>query len=79
MARIFTIGNIEIWVFANDHLPPHFHLITPDHEALIRIADLEIIAGSIRPADRRRVWGWIVENRETIAAAWNGLHPRFPA
>lgn len=79
MARIFTIGNIEIWVFANDHLPPHFHLITPDHEALVRIDDLTIMAGSIRPADRRRVWGCVVENREAIASAWTRLHPNFPA
>lgn len=79
MARIVKIGNIEIRVFANDHLPPHFHVITPDHEALIVLADLSIYSGEITPAVRRRVWGWLVEHRDEIAAEWNRLHPEFPA
>jgi hypothetical protein len=32
-----TIRNITIRVYANDHLPPHFHIVAPDFEALVEM------------------------------------------
>jgi hypothetical protein len=48
-------------VYANDHLPPHFHAITPDNEALIEVATLTILRGDLRHATPR------------AARCWNGL------
>lgn len=28
MGKLVQIGNIIIRVYANDHLPPHFHIVT---------------------------------------------------
>jgi hypothetical protein len=38
MGRLHKIGNITIRVYANGHLPPHIHTISPEFEALILIA-----------------------------------------
>ena len=54
MPTIAALGNVLIRMFADDHNPPHFHVVTPDHEALIRLSDLSVMAGSIDPPQPRR-------------------------
>jgi len=48
MGRLHQIGKLIIRVYANDHLPPHFHAISPDFEALIEIATLTVLAGDFK-------------------------------
>lgn len=78
MGRLTTIRKTIITVYANDHLPPHFHAITPDNEALIEIATLSILRGDLRPATRRTVLEWAAANRQALVAEWNRLNARFP-
>lgn len=78
MATLHSDGKVSVRVYANDHLPPHFHVTTPDREALVLIEDLSIHRGEIDAATRRRVWPWIEANRDAIAAEWNRINPRFP-
>jgi len=78
MATLHSDGKVTVRVYANDHLPPHFHVVSPDAEALILIADLTVLRGRIDAATRRRVWGWIETNVSAIAAEWNRINPRFP-
>src|SRR5262249_52821890 len=44
MGRIYTKGNISVWVYANDHLPPHFHINSPGAQAIVEIATFELYA-----------------------------------
>jgi hypothetical protein len=67
-----------IRVYANDHLPPHFHAIAPDFEALIEIETLRIMRGSLPRRAQEKVIGWAFENRRAIAAEWNRTNSRFP-
>lgn len=78
MGRLTTIGKTIITVYPNDHLPPHFHAITTDDEALIEIATMAILRGTLRPTARRKAVSWASENRQAIVAEWNRLNPRFP-
>lgn len=55
MGRLHQIGKLIIRVYANDHLPPHFHAVGPDGEALFRIDDLTVMAGELRPRELARV------------------------
>jgi hypothetical protein len=77
MGKLHQIGNIIITVYANDHLPPYFHAITPDFEALIEIETLSVRAGSLGRS-RRVVLDWAAENVAVIKAEWNRINPRFP-
>ena len=65
-------------VYANDHLPPHFHAIAPDYEALIEIETLTIIRGHLSARARKAVMAWAARNRAVIAGEWNRINPRFP-
>jgi Domain of unknown function (DUF4160) len=56
VGKLHQIGKVIITVYANDHLPPHFHVIAPDFEALIEIETLAVMAGSL---GRRAVMAWV--------------------
>jgi hypothetical protein len=67
---------VVIWVYANDHLPPHFHIISPDGEALVEIETFDLYAGAIpRGASARKLMAWARENVDQLRAAWNALNP----
>lgn len=62
MPRISSFYGIVIWMYWNDHNPPHFHATYGDFEILIRITDLSIYSGSL-PS---RAFGLVME--------WASLH-----
>jgi hypothetical protein len=78
MGRLHTISKIIITVYANDHLPPHFHAVHPDFEALIEIETFAFYAGSLPSSARRTVLEWARNNLPVIKAEWNRINPRFP-
>lgn len=78
MGKIHQFGKVVITVYANDHLPPHFHILTPDHEALVEIATLTILAGHLPSKVAKPALAWAAANLEVIIAEWNRVNPRFP-
>ncbi len=78
MGKLHQIGKTIITVYANDHLPPHFHAISPDFEALIEIETLTVLAGSLGRS-RKTVMAWSAANIGLIKTEWNRINPRFPA
>ncbi len=62
MPRISSFYGIVIWMYWNDHNPPHFHATYGDFEILIRITALSIYSGSL-PS---RAFGLVME--------WASLH-----
>lgn len=78
MGKLHQIGKLIIRVYANDHLPPHFHAIAPDFEALIEIEALTIMRGYLSPRARKTVMMWAAANRAAIVTEWNRINPRFP-
>ncbi|KAA9388944.1 DUF4160 domain-containing protein [Neorhizobium galegae] len=63
-------------MFADDHHPPHFHIVTPDHEVLVRLSDLETLAGSIDRQSLHRALAWVRKNRKVLNEAWERLNER---
>ena len=78
MGKLHQAGNLVIRVYANDHLPPHFHAVTPDFEALIELETLTILRGRLSPRAAKTVMAWANRNRVAIIAEWNRVNPRFP-
>jgi hypothetical protein len=76
--RLATIGRVGICVYADDHMPPHFHILTPDGDAQVRIDSLEIIRGSLRRSDfdTGLRWAHDAANRERLWAEWSRLNER---
>jgi Domain of unknown function (DUF4160) len=78
MGRDHTIGKTIITVYANDHLPPHFHIVHPDFEALIVIETFAIYRGELKGTAGKAAMKWASANVETIKAEWNRVNPRYP-
>jgi len=74
MPTVAKIGNLKIQIFADHHNPPHFHVVTPDEEALVRIDDLTILRGSLRARDLRTASEWVRRNREVLVDEWNRVN-----
>lgn len=55
-------------------MPPHFHVVTPDMEAMVRIADMQVHRGCIDQKSLRVAIEWARENMELLQAEWRRLN-----
>ena len=80
MPTVAIVAGCAIRFYFEDHEPGHFHVAAPGGaEALVRIADLSIMAGELAPALRRAVLGWAGTRQDALAMAWlrcrEGVNP----
>ena len=78
MGTIYREQGATVHVYANDHLPPHFHIVTADEEALVLLGEMAVDKGSAKSAAARAALAWAVANRAALVAEWNRVNPRFP-
>jgi hypothetical protein len=60
----------------DDHRPPHFHIVAPDFQVLVRISDLAVIAGEARESQIAEVLTWAKAHQEALALKWAELNER---
>lgn len=75
MPTIIKIGNLKIQIFADDHNPPQFHVVTPNFEALVRISSFEVLAGRIDRRSLDTALAWASEKKEVLENEWKRLNP----
>lgn len=79
MPRIDTAGTLpgrlSIWVYT-DHMPPHFHVRSPNSNAQIDLRTLQVMRGRISRKDYAAVidWASVPGNREALDHAWSRLN-----
>ncbi|WP_375408594.1 DUF4160 domain-containing protein [uncultured Methylobacterium sp.] len=78
MGKIYQFGNVRIVIYANDHLPAHFHILAPGAEALVGISPLRILKGSVPAKVERTAMTWATANVAMLKAEWNRINARFP-
>jgi hypothetical protein len=76
MPTLQRFGAVSVRMYADDHRPPHFHIVAPDFQVLVRISDLQVIAGEARPAQIAEVLAWAREHGESLALKWAELNER---
>lgn len=76
MPVLQSFGSVSVRMYADDHRPPHFHIASPDFEALVRISDLTVIAGDARPAQIAEALAWAKDHRDMLALKWAELNER---
>ena len=70
MPSICSFYGIVIWIYFNDHNPPHFHAEYGEHEILIKIEDLSIYAGYFPSRAFGLVMEWASLHREELMENW---------
>ena len=76
MPVLQRFGSVSIRIYADDHRPPHFHIVGPEFQVLVRISDLAVIAGEARAAEIAEVLAWAREHHEMLALKWALLNER---
>lgn len=76
MPTLYRVGDVSVRMYADDHRPPHFHLVASDLHVLVRISDLKVIAGESRPARISEALAWARRNRDFLTLTWVELNER---
>jgi hypothetical protein len=71
---------IVIRMYFADHAPPHFHALYAGQDAVIAIADGEILRGALPDRASRMVRAWASMHRRELATNWDRVQvPEQPA
>jgi hypothetical protein len=76
MPTLHRFGAVSVRMYADDHRPPHFHIVAPDFQVLVRISDLTVIAGEARPAQIAEAIAWARVRRQSLVLKWAELNER---
>lgn len=79
MPTVFRLNSIKIDVYSRDHLPPHFHALQGEHEALLVISSLRIYAGYLPAKQLNAVRQWASDEKvkEWLLTTFNTLNPNL--
>ncbi len=72
MPEISSFYGIDIYMYMNEHQPPHFHVIYGEYKAEITITD-GIVTGSLPRRALRLVYDWLDCHQEELIENWNRL------
>ena len=78
MPRISQFFGILIYMYYNDHAPPHFHAEYSGHEALYEIETLRVYAGELPRRVHNLVLEWADLHRAELLADWERARRREP-
>lgn len=71
MPELSRFYGIIIRMYFSDHPPPHFHAKYGEHEAVISISDLSILAGSLPGRALGLVVEWATLHQDELRQSWN--------
>lgn len=76
MPTLQRFGAVSVRMYADDHRPPHFHIVGPDFQVLVRISDLTVVAGRAHQSRIAEAMAWASAQREALALKWVELNER---
>jgi len=76
MPTLRRFGAASVRMYADDHHPPHFHIVGPDFQVLVRISDFAVMAGEARPGQIAEALEWAKAHRAELALKWAELNER---
>jgi hypothetical protein len=68
--RLSFFYGIAIYLYYEDHPPPHFHARYGEHQAKVSITTGEIIDGALPRRATRLVAEWASEHRTELLGCW---------
>jgi hypothetical protein len=74
MVTIGRFGRFKFQIYADDHHPPHFHIICPEFEVLVLLSDLSILKGRRHEREIAGAIEWAANNHELLVREWNRLN-----
>ncbi len=76
MPTLQRFGSVTLRMYADDHHPPHFHIVGEGFQVLVRISDLVVISGDARRRQIAEALDWARRNQDELALKWTELNER---
>lgn len=74
MPTIRRFAACKIAIYADDHMPPHFHIEGRGFRAVVEIDTMSVRAGDARRAPDAMAWARA--NTTALLAAWQSINRR---
>lgn len=71
MPEICRFFGMVVFMFYNDHPPPHFHVRYGDQRAIIDIRTLAVLQGRLTPKALALVTEWAALHQGELLAVWD--------
>jgi len=78
MPTVSRFSGVVIYMYRDDHNPPHFHALVAEHEAQISIDHPAIIVGTLPRRLKRQVLAWARKRHAELAENWRRTHTDEP-
>ncbi|HEX5083760.1 MAG TPA: DUF4160 domain-containing protein [Blastocatellia bacterium] len=78
MPRISEFFGVVIYMYYNDHQPPHFHAEYAEAEAVYGIETLETLRGELPRRAHAMVVEWATRHRPDLREDWDLARRRMP-
>ena len=78
MPRISQFFGVLIYMYYNDHLPPHFHAEYGEFEAVYEIDTLDILRGQLPRRAHAMVIEWTSDHRAELKDNWARAREDLP-
>ena len=72
MPTIRRFANCKIAIYADDHMPPHFHIEGRGYRVIVVIETMAVRVGDISKA--REAMAWARQNIDLIRSEWVRLN-----
>lgn len=71
MPKLSAFYGIAIYLYWDDHNPPHYHARYGEHEAWVTIAGSRVLSGSLPRRALRLVRSWHRLHQAELEGAWD--------
>jgi hypothetical protein len=78
MPSISRFFGVVVYMYYNEHLPPHFHAEYGEYEALYEIETLETLRGGIPRRAHAMVVEWALLHRAELHDDWERARQQKP-
>lgn len=78
MPEISRFFGIIIYMFYNEHQPPHFHARYAEHNVVIAMDTLSILTGSLPPRAIGLVMEWAALHKAELQTDWDNAITHQP-
>ena len=78
MPSISAFFGVVIYMYFNDHSPPHFHAEYGEFEAVYTIETLDILRGHLPRRAHSMVVEWALDHRPELRANWDRAREQVP-
>jgi hypothetical protein len=76
MPTIKRFETCAIKLYADDHNPPHFHIVSHNFQVLVRLSDFTVMAGDATKKQMAEALAWAITNKAYLMSMWTELNER---